>query len=190
VADDRLTQQEIDDFGEEFLGVVQKAARQGTAFEMQQLRQQVGQLQQQAARKDRQSLNARLDAELPLWRECNQSDEFLNELAQKEPLTGYTYQQLLTHAYNTADFERVKRLFADSDAYQRIQAKHNMPIAQMPDGYLYRSNTATPRGKTYTRAEIGQFYDQLHRGGFKGRENEAKRIEADIIRAGAEGRVK
>jgi hypothetical protein len=49
---------------------------------------------------------------------------------------------------------------------------------------------ASSSGKpTYTRAQIAQIYAAHRKGTYAGREAEWARIDADIIRAAAEGRV-
>ena len=46
-----------------------------------------------------------------------------------------------------------------------------------------------PQGPIYTREQIKNFYELRRKGKFVGREAEWNRLEWEIIRAGAEGRI-
>jgi hypothetical protein len=52
-----------------------------------------------------------------------------------------------------------------------------------------RARLASSGKPIYTRDQITKLYDQHRRGAYVGREAEWARLEVDMIRAGAEGRI-
>jgi hypothetical protein len=60
----------------------------------------------------------------------------------------------------------------------KISLRAKLPITELPHP-----------ASQYTRAQIAQIYAAHRKGAYAGREAEWARIDADIIRAAAEGRV-
>jgi hypothetical protein len=94
-----LSQQEIEDYGAEFLGVVEKKARSVAAQQTADLKNQVAQLQNQLHRNGRSSMMDYLDRSIPNWRAVNESDGFLEWLSRVDGYSGVKRHELLKQAW-------------------------------------------------------------------------------------------
>jgi len=136
---------------------------------------------------------AELDRLKSGWRDTNDDPLFHAWLSEPDEMSGDVRQELLSNAFNNGDLQRVVRIF---DAFEASQNQSQMTPnstptqpnqrRQMPDS----NATGQQRdAKVYTTSEIDNFYADLTRGKYKGRESEATAIERDIFAAGREGRV-
>ena len=210
-----LTDDEVNDFGPEFLDVVGRRAEEIFAHKAQTYEQKIAQLEAQVAgvggfvqRSGRQEMMDNLDAEIPNWREVNLSDEFKSWLALPDPFTGAIRHEQLKAAWNRNATPQAKAFFK---GFLAEEAATNPARVQPAPGPRSRSNgsprpsledfAAPGRAKSaatgqvpgekpvYTRAEISRFYTDVAAGRWRGRDEDRKRMDADISAAAIEGRI-
>jgi hypothetical protein len=153
------------------------------------------------------SVEASLDRALPEWRSINVDPNFVAWLATEDPFSGQRRQDMITRAYESGNAARTLAFF---QAYQRehtavspsptilptqtAPAADRLPLADL--AVPGRAPTAAPPApgapskRIWTTSEISAFYRQAQRGAYRDRPEEYARIEADIIAAPLEGRVR
>jgi hypothetical protein len=133
----------------------------------------------------------------PEWQKINTDPKFIQWLTNIDPLTGQPYQSMLTQASNANDAVRVSNFFnawkAETGAQgvtQQTQPRQK-PLESKVEPSRRGGGPATERGgkKTYTRQEIQQFYRDVQRGAYRGRDEDFMRIDRDIVAAQSEGRI-
>src|SRR5262249_17287714 len=90
-----LTQKDVDDYGHDVLDLAQRAAMHAVTPELQRLNAQNESLGRQLAQEQRRGLYQALDAQVPNWKEIDNSLEWRQWLAQPYELSGHTRQQWL-----------------------------------------------------------------------------------------------
>jgi hypothetical protein len=206
-----ITDKDVEEYGDS-IEVMRRAAREevlAARAEIDDLKQALARLQTNVVPKvegvvQRQALNAEqmfwseLSAEVPDWREINANQGFHNWLLEVDPLSGMTRQQFLDNAQSQLDARRVAGFFktwqsmsGNSVAQQtRSTAASQLEKQVAPGrGRTATSTTAGSEAKSYSRADVARFFDDVRRGLYKGREQERDRIERDIFAAQREGRM-
>jgi hypothetical protein len=168
-----LTEEDLRNYGTDLVDFSQRAAAHALTPQLEHMRQQNANLQQQLAREAKARLDMALDAAIPDWRIVNADARWLQWLQQVDQLNGVTRQELLNRATAAGDAGRIVRFFRDF-----LQAA----------GGQAQSRTAGDK-PIYTRAQIAWFYNQHRRGAYKGREADWARQEQDLYAAQREGRV-
>lgn len=209
----RLTDKERTEYGEDFLRVVEKKAREISAAENAELKATVARLEQRMGNVSnamvgdaRQKMFDTLSSNVANWRELNTSPEFLAWLALPDPYSGATRRTLLTKAYNENSASRLEAFFRGFIAEQAATGPDDAPVysgANPPPkvdlGTLAapgRAKQATanpsslPEKPFYRRADIARFYTDIRKGAFAGRDADRLATEQDIIAAGREGRIR
>jgi hypothetical protein len=208
-----VTAEEEADYGKELLEVVGKRARDAVSdeiddlkSEIKNLRGQLGQVGSRVAARDTDDLFTQLHREVPGWLEQNTNEEYIRWLQQPEPFSGIKRHDLLTRAFELNDAPRVIRFFKGfldeaavtsgaatptfSSPAQPANGRVPLETFAAPGRATPAPASAPPGSKpTYTRAQISQFFTDKAAGKWRGRETEAAQHEADIFRAGPEGRV-
>lgn len=146
-----------------------------------------------------------LESRVADWKAVNDDPRFHEWLLSQDPLSGLQRQTLLTDAHQALDVGRVANIFlswkreagiavdpatetAQTQAKASNVAKLEKQIA--PGRASAASAPPTPaQKKQWSRGEIAQFYQDKMAGRYKGREAEARAMEADIFLAQREGRV-
>lgn len=128
------------------------------------------------------------------WETINTSPEFNAFLDLKAPYTNLTRRQILAGAQKRLDAATVIELFGDFVKTQKPTTPEGtttlgrQPRISPPAG---SSGTGAGAGKKiWTRKQISEFYQDVHKGKYKGREKERKRIDSDIWQAQIDGRIK
>lgn len=137
---------------------------------------------------------SRLAAQVPNFDEVNKSQGFLTWLAEVDPVYGAPRQDALTAAGNALDADRVAVIFKaylatltpPTQAPAAPAEALNRQVAPRPGA---SAPQAAPAKRAVSAASIEQFYNDVRRGAYRGREAEAQAIEAQINAALAEGRV-
>ena len=132
-----------------------------------------------------------LDSMVPEWKQIKDMPEFKKYLDVPDPFSGKTRFDLAMEAQEALDARRV------ASFYQAFKDTNpSMKKKKKPKGKLVAPNGSNKAGvgeeaevEFVTRDEIKRFYDDMRRGVFKGREDEANRIEGLINKAIAERRV-
>lgn len=203
-----ITEQEEKDYGQEFLGVVRKAAQEEFSPVVDGLKHEVTTLRDRLAQKASADLWATMDREVPDWRTINRSSEFKSWLALREPYSGAIRKVLLNDAFQAADAPRVLSFFrgfvtdeaaTGSASLSAKPAAASAPVrtaavslATLAAPGRAQSSPAPAAGEkpVFTTAQIRDFYADVRRQVYLGRETEKNRIEASIFEAQREGRVR
>lgn len=208
-----ITDDEARDYGEDFLKVVGKKAKEelgpifkGYESKIKELEERLQGVTGVVSMSAQEKMFQRMDSELPDWREINRNEEFLNWLALPDPYSGAIRHELLKQAFAGNDSSRVMRFFKGFLAEEAAVAPAGM---QEPDATVTTvpkvplQNLAAPgRAKTaaagtaptekpiFTRAQIARFYADVAANKYRGRDADKTKMEAQIIEASREGRIR
>jgi hypothetical protein len=180
-----LTAQDFQNYGGELIDLSQRAVISAVGPELQQLHRQNDELRNRLARETRRTVEQRLEQAVPDWRSIDQSAEWQRWLSMPDPLSGVIRQTLLSGAIANGDAHRVVGFFegfrceaggADDDSDYAVAHRARRRAAAV--------NFGQP---TYTRAQIQRFYEQRRKGLYD--DAQWQRLENEIVRAGAEGRI-
>jgi hypothetical protein len=143
-----ITAQEVSDYGEEFLTVIEKKAKQvlmptinKLQQENEQLKRQLGQVGTHINIDSKVKLEQFMDSRLNNWRDLNQNEEFLGWLAQTDPYAGEVRHNLLKQAYERNDSGRVLAFFQGFLADEAAVAPRNSN-ATSGTGVTFGSNVS------------------------------------------------
>ena len=209
-----LTPEERNEYGDEFLGVVARRAKEELNPEVTMLRNQLTKLERQFQgtaeqnnARERHLMEAALDQRIPLWRDVNILPEFHSWLALPDTYSGAIRHELLRTAYAQNNTPRVLAFFKgflDQEAAYVPQGGEPHQAAELQNGgkVPLESFAAPGRAKTsaagqapvekpiITRAQISQFYADSASGKYRGREAEKNQLEAMIFEAERDGRLR
>jgi hypothetical protein len=206
-----ITEKDVEDYGDS-IEVMRRAAREEVAAaqqEVAELKRLVMQMQANVVPKvesvvQRQALNteqmfwSELSAEVPDWREINADQNFHSWLLEVDPLSGMSRQTYLDNAQNQMDARRVASFFKTWQSLNSgsvAQSPRSVASSQLEKqiapgrGRTAAGTTTANDAKTYSRADVSKFFDDVRRGLYKGREQERDRIERDIFAAQRDGRI-
>jgi hypothetical protein len=166
-----LSDQDYRDYGGELVDFSKRAAFEAVAPHLQNLEQENARLQHWLGVESRHRMDREVEAAVPNYREIDADPRWHNWLLSTDPLSGRQRQLLLNEAIRAGATARVVSFFRQSASQASY---YGAPSSGKP---------------VYTRAQIAQIYAAHRKGAYAGREAEWARIDADIIRAAAEGRV-
>jgi hypothetical protein len=109
-----LTEQEMQDYGPEFIDVVRRAATEIAAplhQELQDLRGRLGHVQQETGNAFLTRMNATVGGLVPNWQELNRDPRFVQWVQLPDMFSGAMRQQLMQDAWNSGDAHRVAAFF-------------------------------------------------------------------------------
>jgi len=213
-----FTPEEIADYGEDLLDVIGRKARSIVEAEylpqmnqlnteLSSLKTQVGETGQKVAKQETNEVFAQLDGTVKDWRKVNVDPAFHVWLDQVDPFTGESRKNLMLNAFNRKNAHQVRAFF---DKYAEENATVFQDPTAAPSGQGGKT-TATldlenyiapgqPRSggdvgapkdkRVWTNTEIGSFYSDVQKGRYKTRPEDKARIEADIVAATREGRIR
>lgn len=214
---DLITQQDRDTYGDELLDTVTRAARSAVEPELDALRSQNKELQKRVITTGQRDAKDVLTSAVPNWVAINRSPEFNAWLSLPNPYTGQVRRQMLQGAYASANAQMMVTLFKDFLTEVKATggvipgsrqpepqpqpspqpAPHHAAIDPLTLAAPGRARPASsdpshaPAEKPfYTRANIAANYASKRRGLWAGRETEWAALEADMIAAGNEQRVR
>ena len=182
----RVTQRSVGDAAEKLDAIVQALNQR-----FDQLEQVTQGTSQAIAVSAEDTFFGKLAKEVPSWETTNASDGFLAWLATEDPVYGASRQSALDAAQRSLNADRAAAVFK---AYEST-----MPAAPKPnalDRQVSPSSVATPEptvptdGPMLTQKQITDFYADVSRGRYKGRDDEQQRTEQIINQAIAAGRVR
>jgi hypothetical protein len=213
-----FTAEEIADYGEDLLDVIGRKARSivnaeyqpkidSLTREIDTLKRDVGETGQRVAKQETNEVFDQLDKTVQDWRKINVDPEFHEWLDQLDPFSGETRKTLMLNAFNRKNAQQVRAFF---DKYAEENATVIPDPTEQPSGqggtgkstldlndYVApgqpRSggDAGAPKDKrVWTNAEVGAFYSDIQKGRYKNRPQDKARIEADIIAATREGRIR
>jgi len=215
-----FTPEEIADYGEDLLDVIGRKARQIVEAEYKPqianlestvatLKSQLGETGQRVGKFEQNEVFAQLDASVENWRKINVDPEFHEWLDQVDPFSGETRKGLLLRAFDRKNAHQVKAFF---ERYiEENAAVSPTPTDPSPSGQGGKQGSTLdlndyvapgqPKGgsgtagapkdkRMWTSAEVGKFYSDVQKGRYKSRPEDKIRIEADIVAATREGRIR
>ena len=195
-----VTSAEVEEYGEEFLDVVKRTAKDEMSSTMthltnenQHLRGRIQSLDDESQTNKEDAFYKYLDTHVDNWREVNQDASFVEWLDVVDTFTGSTRADLISTAYSQLNAQRVASFFSAFGESSAAPAEVE-PQPTLQD-FAAPSNTAqvvTPtEGQlvVYSETEIKKFYDDSRKGLYANRKEEYVKIEADINLAIKEGRV-
>jgi len=197
---------EYEDFGEEMKRLVEtvndlRAENLKLQSELNRLKSDSEQVKNVQVKTAQELFFERLTQQCPDWAKINEDPRFLAWLAEVDELSGTPRQAHLDNAHRRGDAVTVARIF---NTWARLAGLRNSeeqitqptPASQVPPANIQPGSSrggagdAAAHGKIYTRAEVKEHYDSQARGEWRGREDEWARIEADMLKAAAEGRIR
>jgi hypothetical protein len=208
-----ITDQEITEYGADFLSVVGKKAREELAAEMSNMDRRFADLEGRVkgvsdvtAMSARDRMEAGLTLAIPNWRDVNFDENFLQWLRLPDAYSGVIRQTLLTQAYEHNETARVLAFFNGFLSEEAAEAPRGaQPVVPVvtPQGKIPLETFAAPgRAKTaaasqhapaekptFSRAQISKFYTDVAAGKYRGRDDVRDRTEAAIFAAQAEGLI-
>lgn len=207
-----LTPEEMNDYGEDFLKVVGKRARQemapvidGYKKEIEKLQQQLHGVSGDVQKTKTETLHTQLDKAAPDWRKLNQDPNFLEWLSLPDVYSGAIRHDMLKNAYTQGDVHRVANFFNGFLSQEATVAPANkapdekgnknpkVPLQDLaaPGRAKTAATNNTPAEKPIiTRAQIAAFYADVSNGEYRGRDDEKNKAEAEIFAAQRDGRIR
>jgi hypothetical protein len=208
-----VTDSDVETFGGDLIDLVKRQAQeviQSAARDMEgrltakdveiaKLREQLGGVAEQTKAVTQNTYLSELTKLVPDWEAVNTNQGFLDWLAQTDPLTGLQRQSYLDDAFGKLDVRRTAEIFS---AYRALTGTRPQPTSTGPQIELQRqvqpsSTQATPATtgadngtKIWSVNEIDQFYRDVARGFYAGKDGERQRLNTDIDLAISQGRLR
>jgi len=215
-----LSEQEIADYGPEFVDVMRRVAAETAGplqAEIQNLRGQLGHVQQETGNAFLARMNTSIASVVPNWAELNKHPSFVQWSQLPDIFSGAIRKTLMQDAWNAGDPYRVAAFFqaflaeeAATNPPGQVQPRTPPPsrlvVSDTPDnpltpgapldltslaapGRAHSAGGAPAEKPVYTAAEITRFYTDVSQGRWRGREQQQQAIDRDIILAQREGRI-
>lgn len=205
-----ITDADRETYGDEFLETVARTARGAVEPELESLRTQNQELKKRVVSDDQRVLRTELARLVPNWSAIQKSAQWNSWLHLPNVYTGQVRGEMLRAAYAAADAPKVIALF--QDFVKEVQAtggqvpstqRQEQPSAPRTPALdletLAAPGRARPAGgdtqapadkPSYTRQQIAANYADRRRGLYNGRETAWAQLDADMIAAGREGRIR
>jgi len=215
-----LTDEEIQDYGPEFVDVMRRVAAETAAplnEEIHRLRAQMGHVQQETGNAFLNRMNTTLEGLIPRWADLNKDARFIEWSQLPDIFSGAIRKTLMQEAWNSGDPHRVAAFFQaflaeEAATNPQGQGRQQLPppsrmvvsdtpmnpgtpgatldLASLAAPGRAHSAGATPAEKpVYTAADITRFYDDVKMGRWRGREQQQRAVDQDIMMAQREGRI-
>ncbi len=188
-----MTEEEIEALGgEDFVESIRKISAAGAAPQIAALTSEVTGIRKTQLDSAEDNFYGQLNLLCPTWADINKNDLFEAWLMEPEGLSGIPRRNFLTSAYDDKDAVTAARYFNSFAA--AVTSPPTLNPSVLEDVIPLNSGGGSPlpatvQGTIYSGESIKNFYRDLGMGRFKGREGEAKAIEADIFAAQNEGRI-
>lgn len=218
--DQLITEKDREQYGDELIDVARRAGLEAVKPELDNLRSENAELKKRVITNDQKAIYERLNQRVPTWRAINQDPSFKRWLTLPNIYTGQIRGQMLSAAFEAADAPKVVGLFQDfvtevmatggivpgTQAPAQQQQQGQAQQQQQPREAAVSLDTLAAPGRArpaggdtpnvpaekpiYTRAMIAANYADKRRGAYNGRDAEWARLDADMIAAGREGRIR
>jgi hypothetical protein len=211
-----ITDEDTETYGADLIDLIRRVAVENDAGERARLQGEIADLRKQMAAQatqvetvagnvadERRALYFTELAKLcPTYEETDGRQDFKDWLLQLDDFSGLVRNDILQAAYGRYDADRTAKVFN-----QFLGATPPVPVPvidppppppgsdlaeQVSPGQARAASVQTPDDgkKVWTAFEMDAFYKDFARGDYRGRMDEARRIDAEIDRALAEGRVR
>jgi hypothetical protein len=160
----RLTNEDYQVYGGEFLDVAKRAAQEAMGPELEALKQQQQHVAQREQRLTNQLTLNELDEKLPGWRQINTSPAFLEWLQGQHYASGGVKGTLLRQAFASGSASRVIAIFKE------FQSESG--TAQAPAHWSGGRTQWTGQQQTGTVGpkDVEAFYERVRKGYYNGRD--------------------
>lgn len=208
-----ITEDEERDYGEDFLNVVGKKAKEEFMPIVKQYEGKIAELEARLqgvsgimAQDTQAKMLANLDERLPVWRDVNQNKDFLEWLQLPDPYSGDIRHNMLKAAYAQSNASRVLAFFngflAEEAVVAPVDGGPGQGTATTVPKVPLQSLAAPGRAKTaagnnapaekpiFTRAQIAAFYADIAANKYRGRDVDKNKMESQIFEAQREGRIR
>ena len=126
---------------------------------------------------------------IPNWQAINNDPVFNEWLDNKAPYTHLTRRQLLKEAQSKLDAVTVAEIFTDFSGTKETPPETTKRKPRISPAKGTGRTITSAVGKQWAIKDINNFYNDVQKGKYKGREKERKQIEQDIWNAQKEGRI-
>lgn len=192
-----LTGDEAEYFTPEALNIIAQVATriaQGTvANEIAPMRSQLDGMQRKQFETDDQFFWRVINSEIPHWRELTNVPEFEDYMAERDPLLGMTRQQAVNEAQKNLNHERIIAIYRQ---YTGPRPSHIDDSGNPPEPPIHPDDAGGNDGTedidevpTIKKSFVDKFYQDVANKRYVGREEEAARIDAQIMAAGKAGKI-
>lgn len=200
----KVDPKDVDDFGQDLVDMVQRVAQASLAgvaakvdgvvsgFEsrLKSLEDAIQGTTKAVAQTAEQAFFDRLTKLVPDWEAVNKDQAFLSWLGTVDPVYGAPRQAALDNAQRSGSAERVAAVFNAFKSTQPQPAKKDA-LEKQVSPKAAASAPVTPQGKpVLTQKQVSDFYNDVGKGKYRGRDAEMQRLEAIINEAIAEGRIR
>lgn len=196
---------DVEAFGEDLVDMVRRVVERMLGNAAKKLEAQAAMFEQRLAAVEQQLKGTaqtvvttaeqaffdRLTRLVPNWEEINSNPAFLEWLGEIDPIYGQPRQAALDAAHSALDVDRVAAIFKAWEATQPQSSKAGSVDKQISPRTGAASSAPTSMEKPIlSQKQIQDFYNDVARGRYRGREQEMQRLEAMINAAIAEGRIR
>lgn len=206
-----VTKADFDTYGPELLDLVARAAREAVAPDLATLDQRTRQVNTKVQQTAAVTLHQQLEGAIPNWQEINLNPAFKLWCSLRDVYSGRLRSQMLQDAYQAADAPRVVAFFkgflAEGQATGQIPVPQPQPVLPEPPRQaaislelLASPGRAKPAsgiipGDTadkpiITRGQVVEFYSNVRKGAYVGRDKDKADHEAIIFAAQRDGRIR
>ena len=148
-----LSDQEVGEYGEEFLNVVGRRAKEEVTPEVESLKQEVANLKLRLASVSapveqitRDTMFSTLDSRVPNWRDVNTDANFISWLSLPDPFSGVIRQSMLNEAFERNDAPRVAAFFSGFLAQEAAGSPRGEPRPGPEGEHLAQGPARSLRG--------------------------------------------
>jgi len=215
-----LTEEEIADYGPEFVDIMRRVAAETAGplqEEIQNLRGQLGHVQQETGNAFLSRMHNSIGAVIPNWADLNRDPNFIQWSQLPDIFSGAIRKTLMQEAWNSGDPNRVAAFFQaflaeeaatnpQGQVQQRPSPSSRMVVSDTPmdprtpgapldlaslaaPGRAHSAGGTPAEKPVYTAAEITRFYTDVAAGRWNGRDAQRVAIDQDIMLAQREGRI-
>jgi hypothetical protein len=212
-----VTDEDTETYGDDLIDLIRRVAVETDAREKAKLQGELADMRKQMAAQATQVETVRgnvaderraayftsLAKLCPTYEETDARQDFKDWLLQLDDFSGLVRNDILQTAFHAYDVDRTAKVFnqflgatAPAPAPPTPTPAPVDPQAELSElvspGQARAGTVFTPDDgqKIWAISEMDQFYKDFARGEYRGRLDDAKRIEADIDKALAEGRVR
>lgn len=212
-----VTTEDTETYGDDLIDLIRRVAVETDAGEKAKLQGEIAELRRQMAATGEQVKEVQgsvtderrvayfvdLAKLCPTYDDVDNNEAFKAWLLQTDDFSGFVRNDILQRAYHAFDAVQTAKIFNTFIA-QATPEPAPIPTPPVPDpqaelaqqvspGQARSSAVITPDTdgkKVWSVAEMDVFYKDVARGDYRGRRADVERIEAEIDRALAEGRVR
>lgn len=198
---------DVENFGADLMDMVNRVAEQRFGGALQAVETRFSEVQrlltsmeqrlegtsQTVAVSAEQMFFDKLAKQVPTWEAINADPAFLAWLADSDPVYGVPRQQALDQARQQLDVDRIVkvfRAFAPAVPSEAPVVRNSVDRQVSPKAGAANATPTVATPPMYSQKQVTDFYNDVARGKFRGREAEQAAIEQSVNTAIAEGRVR